>query len=78
MLFRSTGISEVIIHRNGQDFYDSHSNGQWDESYKRTLAMLEEAEVNIRFVTTELVAPEIYMNGKIHSELAFLNGRGNG
>lgn len=68
-----TGISEVIIHRNGQDFYDSHSNGNWDESYKRTLAMLEESGVAVRFVTTEVVAPEIYMNGQIHTEIAFLN-----
>jgi dCMP deaminase len=68
-----TGMSEVIIHKNGQDFYDKHTNGKWVESYKRTYTMLKEAEVSIRFIECDIVAPEIYMNGQIHDAVVFLN-----
>ncbi len=68
-----TGIKEVIIHRNGQDFYDKHTNGKWDESYKRTLAMFAEAGVELRFIECEIVIPEVYMNGIIHNPAEFLN-----
>lgn len=69
-----TGIDEVIIHRNGQDFYDGASNGKWDESYKRTTAMFGETGVKIRFVETDIVIPEIFMNGKLWSAAVRLNG----
>ncbi len=68
-----TGISEVIIHQNGQDFYDMNTNGQWVEAHKRTTNMFLEAGVKLRFVTCDIVVPEIYMNGIIHDALIFLN-----
>jgi len=67
------GIAEVIIHQNGQEFYDLHTSGQWIESHKRTLTMFDEAAVKVRYVDCETVAPEIYMNGKIHDVVVFLN-----
>ena len=68
-----TGIAEVIIHRNGQDFYDKHTNGKWLDSYKRTTDMFLEAGVRLRFVSCDVVVPEIYMNGKIHDAAINLN-----
>lgn len=67
------GISEVIIHKNGQDFYDEHTNGKWVEQHQRTYQMFYEAAVKLRFVTCDTIAPEIYMNGKIQQEVVFLN-----
>lgn len=58
-----TGITEVIIHRNGQDFYDRHTNGKWNDSYVRTVTMFEEAGVTLRFIECEIVTPEVFMNG---------------
>lgn len=68
-----TGINEVIIHRNGQDFYDKNTNGKWDAAYKRTLTMFEESGVKVRFVECDVVVPEIYMNGIIHDAYQYLN-----
>ena len=68
-----TGISEVIIHQNGQDFYDQHTNGQWNEAHRRTTSMFMEAGVKLRFVTCDVVIPEIYMNAKIHDAQVYLN-----
>lgn len=68
-----TGISEVIIHQNGQDFYDANTNGKWIESYKKTESMFRESGVNVRFISCNIVVPEIYMNGKIHDDVVFLN-----
>lgn len=56
------GISEVIIHREGQDFYDSHTNGKWNDSYRVATEMFAEAGVKVRFVGCRIVMPEIYMN----------------
>jgi len=67
------GLSEVIIHKNGQDFYDLHTDGKWIEQHKRTYEMFEEAGVKVRFVDCDVVVPEIYMNGRIHEEVVFLN-----
>jgi dCMP deaminase len=67
------GISEVVIHQNGQDFYDANTNGKWIDSHKRTLTMFEEAGVKVRFITCEAIVPEIYMNGIIHEKVLFLN-----
>ena len=64
-----TGISDVIVHKNGQDFYDEHTNGKWIDSYKRTKLMFKEAGVNLKFITCDIVIPEIYMNGKIHNAM---------
>jgi len=60
-----TGISEVIIHKNGLDFYNEHTNGQWLENQHRTIDMFKEAGVEVYFVNSKLVIPEIYMNGKV-------------
>lgn len=68
-----TGITEVIIHRNGQNFYDKHANGKWDAAYKRTLTMFKESGVELRFVEGDIVVPEIYMNGIIHDAYQYLN-----
>lgn len=67
------GISEVIIHRNGQDFYDEHTNGKWNESYKRVAEMFSETGVRVRYVHCNVVVPEIYMNSKIHDAVEYLN-----
>jgi dCMP deaminase len=61
-----TGISEVITHKNGQDFYDKHTNGKWIDSSIRTQNMLKESGVQFRTVSCDIVIPEIYMNGIIH------------
>jgi dCMP deaminase len=69
-----TGISEVIIHKNGEDFYNKNTNGQWLESHKRTMQMFEEAGVTIKYVDCEIVAPEIFMNGILYdAAVTFLN-----
>ncbi len=68
-----TGISEVIIHQNGQDFYDKHTDGKWIASYKRVTDMFLEASVKVRFVSCDIVIPEIFMNGIIHPVAVFLN-----
>jgi len=70
-----TGISDVIIHTNGQDFYDKHTNGKWVDSYKRTKDMFDEAGVNLRYVECDIVVPEIYMNGLHHDAVVNLNNR---
>ena len=68
-----TGISEVIIHKNGQDFYDKNTNGRWAESYKRVEEMFAETSVDMRYITCDIVIPEIFMNGIIHPAAVFLN-----
>jgi dCMP deaminase len=68
-----TGIAEVIIHQNGQEFYDLHTNGKWVEQHKRTITMFEEASVKLRFVTCNIVVPEIYMNSIHHDAVEYLN-----
>ena len=59
-----TGIAEVIIHQNGQEFYDKYTNGKWLESYKIMATMFKEAGIKVRYIKCDLVAPEIYMNGE--------------
>jgi dCMP deaminase len=68
-----TGISEVIIHQNGQDFYDLHTNGKWIESYKKTQTMFLEAGVKARYIDCKIVTPEIFMNEKFHDIVISLN-----
>lgn len=68
-----TGIAEVIVHKNGQDFYELHTNNQWAESHRRTEKMFDEANVLVRLVSCNIVVPEIYMNGKIHDAIINLN-----
>lgn len=68
-----TGISEVIVHRNGQDFYDEHTDGKWADQHRRTTEMFLEAGVRLRYVTCNIVVPEIYMNGIIHNAYEYLN-----
>jgi dCMP deaminase len=68
-----TGISEVIIHQNGQDFYDLHTNGKWIESYKKTQAMFLEAGVKARYIDCKIVTPEIFMNEKFCDIVISLN-----
>ena len=46
-----TGISEVIIHQNGQDFYDTNTNGKWIDAHERTRTMFMESGVKVRFLT---------------------------
>jgi dCMP deaminase len=68
-----TGISEVIIHQNGQNFYDKNTNGKWIESYKKMEKMFEEARVKVRYVECNIVAPEIFMNAELFDAIVFLN-----
>ncbi len=68
-----TGISEVIIHQNGQDFYDETTNSKWVESYKKVANMFLEAGVKVRYITCDIVIPEIYMNGRINNAAVILN-----
>jgi len=70
-----TGISEVIIHQNGQDFYDLNTNGKWVQDHLRTREMFLEAGVKVRMITCDIIAPEIYMNGIIHDAMVYLNGK---
>lgn len=70
-----TGISEVIIHQNGQDFYDKNTNGKWVESYKKTTTMFQEAGVKMRYLTCDVVAPEIFMNAELFDAIVFLNSK---
>ncbi len=67
------GISEVIIHKNGQDFYDEHTNGKWVAQHDRTNEMFSEAGVKVRMLECDVVIPEIYMNAKIHDAQVYLN-----
>jgi len=68
-----TGISEVIIHQNGQNFYDKNTNGKWTDSYQIMKDMFAEANVKTRYVTCDIVAPEIFMNGELYDAIVFLN-----
>ncbi len=68
-----TGISEVVIHQDGQDFYDEHTDGQWKKSHERTSNMFSEAGVRVRYIKCNVAVPEIYMNGKIYENIEFLN-----
>jgi dCMP deaminase len=69
-----TGIAEVIIHKNGEDFYNKNTNGKWVDSEVRTHTMFKEAGVAVRFVECEIVAPEIFMNGILYdAAVVFLN-----
>ncbi len=70
-----TGISEVIIHQNGQNFYDKNTNGKWLESYKKTTEMFKEAGVKIRYHTCDIIAPEIFMNAELFDAIVFLNSK---
>jgi dCMP deaminase len=70
-----TGISEVKIHKNGQDFYDSNTNGKWVESYKKTEAMFREAGVKVSYITCDIIAPEIFMNSELYDAIIFLNSK---
>ncbi len=68
-----TGISEVMIHQNGQDFYDQTTKGDMKPAYNRTLTMFLESGVKTRFITCDVVNPEIYMNGKVLPANVYLN-----
>ncbi len=70
-----SGISEVVIHQNGQDFYDELTNSKWTDAYERTYAMFRESGVKLRFEKCDVIVPEIYMNGKMHDALVQLNGK---
>jgi deoxycytidylate deaminase len=70
-----TGISDVIVHKNGQDFYDQHTNGKWADSNRRTMDMFAEAGVKYKLVECNVVVPEIYMNGKHHDAVVYLNNQ---
>lgn len=67
------GIAEVIVHKNGQDFYDKNTNGKWVEAHKRTQEMFLEAGIIARYLTLDIVAPEIYMNGDYLDAVVNLN-----
>ncbi|MCX6154733.1 MAG: deaminase [Candidatus Kapabacteria bacterium] len=68
-----TGISEIVVHRNGQSFYDSKTNGNWEKSYQRTLEMLAEAGVQLRWEECDIIIPEIYMNAELYNAAISLN-----
>ncbi len=72
-----TGLSEVIIHKNGQDFYDKNTNGKWTASYNKTTTMFKEASIKMRYLTCNIVAPEIFMNAKLFDAMVFLNSKNN-
>lgn len=67
------GISKVVIHKNGQEFYDKHTNGKWIEPTKRTISMFEEAGVELVYFETDIVVPEIYMNAEFFDAAVNLN-----
>ena len=68
-----TGSAEVIVHQNGEDFYNKNTNGKWLDANERTRRMFMEAGVKMRYLTCDIVVPEIYMNGKILDAVVNLN-----
>ncbi len=68
-----SGIAEVIIHQNGQDFYDKNTDGKWTASSRRVAEMFAEAGVKVRYLESDIVIPEIFMNSKIHPAAILLN-----
>ena len=69
-----TGIAEVVIHKDGQKFYDENTNGQWVDSHRRTIEMFREAGVEVYHIPCKIVIPEIFMNGVIQETgIAALN-----
>ena len=72
-----TGISKVVIHQNGQDFYDAHTNGKWVDATRRTMSMFEEAGVEVEYIESDIVIPEIYMNAKMYDAAVYLNKSGD-
>jgi dCMP deaminase len=70
-----SGIVEVIVHKNGQDFYDSFTNtsGKWKESEERVKDMFVEAGVLMQYIEMDIVVPEIFMNGEYLDAVVNLN-----
>jgi len=58
-----TGISEVIVHKNGQEFYDKNTNGRWKDMEDRVKFMFIESGVLMQYIELDIVIPEIFMNG---------------
>jgi len=61
------GISEVIVHKNSQDFYMATSDKEgsyWDEAFECTNSMFAEAGIKLRWLQYQLVRPMGLFNGK--------------
>ncbi len=68
-----SGIDEVVVHKNGQDFYDSYTNGKWKDSEERVKEMFIEAGVLMQYIEMDIVVPEIFMNGEYLDAVVNLN-----
>lgn len=70
-----SGISEVIVHKNGQEFYDKNTDGKWRKSEQRVRDMFVEAGVLMQYIEMDIVIPEIFMNGLYLDAAVQLNNK---
>ena len=68
-----SGINEVIVHKNGQDFYDLNTNGKWKKSEQRVQDMFIESGVLLQYIEMNIVIPEMFMNGEYLNAAVHLN-----
>ena len=62
-----SGITEVIVHKQSQDFYieTSEQDGNyWEDSFKCTISMFSEVGMRLRYLDYQLVTPHSIFNGK--------------
>lgn len=60
------GISEVIVHAEGQNFYEETSNKSghhWTDAFKCTNSMLSESGITIRYLDYQLLTSIGLFNG---------------
>lgn len=68
-----TGIAEVVVHKNGQDFYDRNTDGKWKVSEEKVREMFIESGVVLQYIEMDIVIPEIFMNGRSLDAAVHLN-----
>lgn len=62
-----TGIAEVIVHKNSQDFYIASSKKEqhyWVEAFECTREIFSETGVKLRWLDYQLVMPTGFFNGQ--------------
>lgn len=62
-----SGITEVIVHKQSQDFYIESSDKEgsyWDEAFKSTSSMFSEMGMKLRFLDYQLVTQTGFFNGQ--------------
>ena len=66
-----SGITEVIVHKNSQDFYMETSDkdgSYWDDAFECTKSMFAETGIKLRWLEYQLVRPLGLFNGKSFPE----------